>query len=386
MRAPQSERNASELPAIAADILERLRERRPRVHCITNAVAQNFTANVLLAAGAVPSMTIAPKEVRAFAARADALLINLGTFDAGAAEGVARARSASPTRPAFPGCSIRCSSTARRRARRSRRRSWRKKPRALRLNARRVRRAGGRQDRRRGAGALRQGAAHRGRPDRRARSRCRRRAPRHDRQRPSADGAGHRDGLRGLGAGRRRARGRARRLEAVAAALIMHRRRGRNRGRARARPRQLRHGNPRCAVCARPRHADRKSKGELMQGPCRSSLLRHRRSGGGRRPRSCRSLPRCWRPAARRWCSFATSCPTRASWSSGPAPSRRRSAACRCVINDRVDVALAIGCRRRAHRLGRHGAGRCAAPARSRRDHRAHHQQPAARRRAPTSV
>ena len=82
MRAPHSERNATvELPAIAADILERLRQRRPRVHCITNAVAQNFTANVLLAAGAVPSMTIAQKEVRAFAARADALLINLGTFD-----------------------------------------------------------------------------------------------------------------------------------------------------------------------------------------------------------------------------------------------------------------------------------------------------------------
>ena len=69
------------MPAIAADILERLRERRPRVHCITNAVAQNFTANMLLAVGAVPSMTIAPKEVKAFAARADALLVNLGTFD-----------------------------------------------------------------------------------------------------------------------------------------------------------------------------------------------------------------------------------------------------------------------------------------------------------------
>src|SRR5262249_27738727 len=67
--------------AVAADILERIRARRPRVHCITNAVAQNFTANMLLAAGAVPSMTIAAKEVKAFAARADALLINLGTFD-----------------------------------------------------------------------------------------------------------------------------------------------------------------------------------------------------------------------------------------------------------------------------------------------------------------
>jgi hydroxyethylthiazole kinase len=45
-------------------------------------VAQNVTANVLLASGALPSMTISPDEVAAFAARADALLVNLGTFDA----------------------------------------------------------------------------------------------------------------------------------------------------------------------------------------------------------------------------------------------------------------------------------------------------------------
>src|SRR5437763_14510025 len=70
-----------ELAQAAAGILSRIRARRPRVHCITNAVAQAFTANMLLAAGAVPSMTIALKEVRAFAARADAVLINLGTFD-----------------------------------------------------------------------------------------------------------------------------------------------------------------------------------------------------------------------------------------------------------------------------------------------------------------
>jgi hydroxyethylthiazole kinase len=44
-------------------------------------VAQAFSANMLLAAGAVPSMTIAPREVRSFVARADALLVNLGTFD-----------------------------------------------------------------------------------------------------------------------------------------------------------------------------------------------------------------------------------------------------------------------------------------------------------------
>src|SRR6188508_2866694 len=82
MRAPPSERTASvELPAMTADILERLRKRRPRVHCITNAVAQAFTANMLLAVGAVPSMTIAQKEVKASAARADALLLTLGPFD-----------------------------------------------------------------------------------------------------------------------------------------------------------------------------------------------------------------------------------------------------------------------------------------------------------------
>ena len=72
----------AELPHVAADILIRLRARSPRVHCITNAVAQTFTANTLLAAGAVPSMTLAADEIGAFVTRADALLVNLGTFDA----------------------------------------------------------------------------------------------------------------------------------------------------------------------------------------------------------------------------------------------------------------------------------------------------------------
>jgi len=72
---------AGELPHIASDLLTRLRARAPRVHCITNAVAQHFTANVLLAAGAIPSMTISADEIGAFVARADALLVNLGTFD-----------------------------------------------------------------------------------------------------------------------------------------------------------------------------------------------------------------------------------------------------------------------------------------------------------------
>ncbi|HEX2655386.1 MAG TPA: hydroxyethylthiazole kinase [Xanthobacteraceae bacterium] len=70
-----------EIVTISADILDRIRTRRPRVHCITNTVAQSFTANVILAAGAVPSMTIAPDEIAAFVHRAEALLVNLGTLD-----------------------------------------------------------------------------------------------------------------------------------------------------------------------------------------------------------------------------------------------------------------------------------------------------------------
>ncbi len=66
----------------AGALIERLRARAPRVHCITNNVAQNFTANVLLAAGCVPSMTLSPDEVAAFAAGAQALMVNLGTFNA----------------------------------------------------------------------------------------------------------------------------------------------------------------------------------------------------------------------------------------------------------------------------------------------------------------
>jgi hydroxyethylthiazole kinase len=72
---------SEDLPQIAATLLDRLRTQNPRVHCITNAVAQNFTANALLAAGCVPSMTLSPDEIAAFVARAHALLVNLGTLD-----------------------------------------------------------------------------------------------------------------------------------------------------------------------------------------------------------------------------------------------------------------------------------------------------------------
>src|SRR5215472_2009940 len=81
MHAPERE-SIQDLGQTAGDVLARVRERRPRVHCITNTVAQSFTANMLLALGAVPSMTIASEEIADFVTRADALLVNLGTLDA----------------------------------------------------------------------------------------------------------------------------------------------------------------------------------------------------------------------------------------------------------------------------------------------------------------
>ena len=77
MRSPETSTNADQ----AAAVVLRLRAGTPRVHCITNTVAQNFTANALLAAGCIPSMTLSAEEIGIFVAGADALLVNLGTLD-----------------------------------------------------------------------------------------------------------------------------------------------------------------------------------------------------------------------------------------------------------------------------------------------------------------
>jgi len=71
-----------QIAAMAAELLARIRCERPRVHCLTNTVVQKFTADGLTALGAVPSMTFSMEEIAEFAARADALLVNLGTLDA----------------------------------------------------------------------------------------------------------------------------------------------------------------------------------------------------------------------------------------------------------------------------------------------------------------
>lgn len=70
-----------DLKTQAAALLDKVRRTQPRIHCITNSVAQTFTANVLLALGADPSMTVAPDEIGAFVSGSDATLINLGTLD-----------------------------------------------------------------------------------------------------------------------------------------------------------------------------------------------------------------------------------------------------------------------------------------------------------------
>lgn len=65
----------------AIPFIEQVKQKRPLVHCITNDVVQNFTANVLLAIGASPAMVVAKQEVEDFVTIASSLLINIGTID-----------------------------------------------------------------------------------------------------------------------------------------------------------------------------------------------------------------------------------------------------------------------------------------------------------------
>lgn len=81
--------------AAPADSLAAVRRVRPLVQCITNAVAMDITANLLLACGASPAMVSSDKEVTDFMAHAAALLINTGTLDAAWVAGMeAAARAA----------------------------------------------------------------------------------------------------------------------------------------------------------------------------------------------------------------------------------------------------------------------------------------------------
>lgn len=68
------------------ELLETLRRRRPLVHHLTNMVVANATANVTLALGASPIMAAAAEEVEEVAARADAVVLNLGTLSPAAVD------------------------------------------------------------------------------------------------------------------------------------------------------------------------------------------------------------------------------------------------------------------------------------------------------------
>lgn len=58
---------------------QQLQQQQPLVQCITNTVASQYSANVLLAAGASPAMIDNPFEAEVFAGIAAGLVINLGT-------------------------------------------------------------------------------------------------------------------------------------------------------------------------------------------------------------------------------------------------------------------------------------------------------------------
>lgn len=75
--------------------LAAMRQGAPLVHCITNYVAMNISANVVLAAGASPAMIHTPEESGEFAAIAGALTVNIGTLSPHWVEGMmAAAKSA----------------------------------------------------------------------------------------------------------------------------------------------------------------------------------------------------------------------------------------------------------------------------------------------------
>lgn len=74
-----------------SDILAALRATPPLVQCITNYVAMNYSANVLLAVGASPAMVHTAEESGEFAAIASALTVNIGTLSPPWVQGMTRA-------------------------------------------------------------------------------------------------------------------------------------------------------------------------------------------------------------------------------------------------------------------------------------------------------
>lgn len=85
---------ASTAAARLAETVSAFRSGTPLVHCITNTVVQNVTANVLLAAGGAPAMVDHPVEAPQFAGIASGVLINVGTIAPSQAEAMPLAAKA----------------------------------------------------------------------------------------------------------------------------------------------------------------------------------------------------------------------------------------------------------------------------------------------------
>lgn len=62
------------------DLLENVRKRAPRIHCISNYVSMNDCANILLACGASPIMAMDEAETAQITSICDGLTINIGTL------------------------------------------------------------------------------------------------------------------------------------------------------------------------------------------------------------------------------------------------------------------------------------------------------------------
>lgn len=71
--------------------LQQMQQQHPLVHCLTNDVVTNATANALLACGASPLMVVDQDESRALAALADGMLVNIGTFSPSRAQAMRQA-------------------------------------------------------------------------------------------------------------------------------------------------------------------------------------------------------------------------------------------------------------------------------------------------------
>ena len=81
------------------NVCKRIEDGRPLIHCITNIVTVNDCANILLAVGASPVMAHHPLEVEEIAAKAAALVLNMGameSYDAMTVAGISAKKNGVP--------------------------------------------------------------------------------------------------------------------------------------------------------------------------------------------------------------------------------------------------------------------------------------------------